>query len=112
MRRTSHRTELVIHDSEHFFFKLLFRFRRFYFIGMLGYHESKRDLPLHLLLNANHRYLRNILMTGNALFNFTRTQAMTCDIDYIIGTAQNEVIAVRITNTPIESRVHLLGAEV
>ena len=51
-------------------------------------------------------------MAGDALFDLPGTQTMASDIDHVIGTSEDEVIAVIISYAPVKGRVHLLGAEI
>ena len=73
------------------------------------FRNDKRDryLPLQRVLHADHSHFGNVRIAGNTLLYLTRPQPMPGHVDDIIRTAKDEVIAVRIANTPVKGGVHL-----
>ena len=74
--------------------------------------ESNRHLAFEFVFHADDSNFGDVWVALYGLFDLARAEAMTGNIDHIIGAAEDEVIAVLIANAPIERRVRKLAFKI
>ena len=73
--------------------------------------KRHRHLPFQRIFHPNHRHFGNARMTGDTLFNLTRTQPMSGNVNHIVSAPENKVITVSIADAPVKSGVHRTGKQ-
>ena len=73
--------------------------------GILGHGKGHGHLALELVGHAHHRHFGNVGVRCNALLDFAGAQAVASDVDHVVRAAQDEVVAVSVTNPPVKRAV-------
>ena len=111
MRRAAKVANLAVHQRHN---RLLLRVRHltiFQTVALFRNDKRHRHLPFQRIFHPNHRHFGNARMTGDTLFNLTRTQPMSGNVNHIVSAPENKVITVSIADAPVKSGVHRTGKQ-
>src|SRR4051812_34404622 len=99
-------TELLVHGRQHFFLMRKAQFRSRYFSGILDHRERQWHLSLQRILHAHYRDFRDVGVRLYGFLDLACAEPVSGDVDDVIRSSQNEVIAVFVADTPVERGVN------
>ena len=104
-RRTRDGTQRAVDLAQNFLLERLDGFWRFQCACVLGCDEGQGHLAFEIVGHAYNARLGHVGVRRNALFDFTRAQAVAGHVDHVVGASKDEVIPVGIALGPIKRAI-------